>query len=189
MEGSLARKFGRLAGDLTRHPRYIPRYVTHLRRTPLDLGLPWFSYEAIEFLAAHVRPEMTVFEYGAGGSTAFFAQLGVRVTSIEPDPTWRQRVRNAMAGWCTVELRADGEIDRPHDVVVIDHADPPWNPYGTRSRAETFRLVEPLMRRGGIVVLDDSWRHSALRAGRRVRVCQSVGPCRVGVTTTDIFFY
>ena len=45
---------------------------------------------------------------------------------------------------------------------------------------------------GGIIVVDDSWRYPKLRQENRAqkhRIFQSVGPCRPGVTSTDIFFY
>ena len=44
----------------------------------------------------------------------------------------------------------------------------------------------------GIVVVDDSWRYPGLRRNHRakeLKIFQSVGPCRPGVTSTDVFFY
>jgi hypothetical protein len=43
-----------------------------------------------------------------------------------------------------------------------------------------------------MIVVDDSWRYPELRAKNRAKrfsVFQSVGPCRPGVTSTDVFFY
>src|SRR5262249_9447946 len=41
--------------------------------TPLDLGIPWVNYQALEWLSRIVNPRMRVFEWGSGGSTVFFA--------------------------------------------------------------------------------------------------------------------
>jgi hypothetical protein len=40
--------------------------------------------------------------------------------------------------------------------------------------------------------VDDSWRYPSLRASaktKRYKVFRSVGPCRPGVTSTDLYFY
>jgi hypothetical protein len=45
---------------------------------------------------------------------------------------------------------------------------------------------------GGIIAVDDSWRYVQLRHSsnaKRVEVFESVGPARLGITSTDIFFY
>jgi hypothetical protein len=52
--------------------------------------------------------------------------------------------------------------------------------------------VEDRVKPGGIIVLDDSWRYAAPRLrnkAKRFEVFESVGPCRPGCTTTDVFFY
>jgi hypothetical protein len=189
MEGSLIRKLGRLQANLLLNPLYIPRYLRSFNKMPLELATPWCSYKAIDFLEDHLNACMHVFEYGAGGSTLFFMHRVMQVTSVEAHPEWYENVRRAVGDHANVELRHGGDVDRPQDVIFIDHDEPPWNPLGTRSRVETFRLAEPFVKPGGIIVLDDSWRHPELRHGRRVMVCKSVGPCRPGVTCTDIFFY
>ena len=74
MHGTLPAKVGRVIANLISHPGYIPRWTDALvaRKRPLDLEIPWFSYAAIDFLEDYLQPEMSVFEYGTGGSTLFF---------------------------------------------------------------------------------------------------------------------
>jgi predicted O-methyltransferase YrrM len=209
MHGTVPQKLGRLVANLALHPQYIPRCLAHNlleRATPLDLGLPWFSYAAIDFLSGFLRPSMRVFEYGTGGSTLFFARLAARVRSVEDNPQWFELVSNGVkqAGLCNVELklcpfdfkqaegfenseylRAIGE-DR-YEVIVIDGSEE-WKKVRPICFVEAEKHVGP----GGIIVVDDSWRYPRLRTdhhARRAQVFQSVGPCRPGVTSTDVFFY
>lgn len=65
-------------------------------KTPLDDALPWVNFAAIDFLRQYLRPEMRVFEFGSGGSTLFFAQLAREVVSVEHNPEWCQKVREAL---------------------------------------------------------------------------------------------
>src|SRR5262245_35793658 len=65
-------------------------------RTPLDLETPWFSYAAIDFLDHFVQRGMTVFEYGSGGSTLFFARRAKTVYSVEDNLTWHELVSNRL---------------------------------------------------------------------------------------------
>src|SRR5215203_492131 len=91
MHGTIPQKIGRLVTDLILHPQYISRCVTHNLvngKTPLDLQIPWFSYAAIDFLEKYIKREMTVCEYGSGGSTLFFAERAKSVYSIEDNAKW-----------------------------------------------------------------------------------------------------
>src|SRR5213075_1346542 len=95
MHGTVSQKIGRVIGDLIAHPQYIARCLAHnlvKGKTPLDLEVPWFSYAAIDFLEKFLRPDMTVCEYGSGGSTIFFAQRVKSVFSIEDNAQWFELV-------------------------------------------------------------------------------------------------
>ena len=62
----------------------------------------------------------------------------------------------------------------------------------TQVRPICFRKAEEHVKPNGIIVVDDSWRYPSLRENNRardVKVFQSVGPCLLGVTSTDVFFY
>jgi len=209
MQGSIPRKIGRLTVDLLRHPRYISRCLTHhplKRRSPLDFEIPWFSYAAIDFLNSFLEPHMVGFEYGSGGSTLFLAKRIKFLYSVEDNSEWFDRVCRQLnqkgISNVNIQLRPfdfknpTGFEDsaylkampkQPFDIIVIDSSEE-W----TYVRPTCFEHAEAHVRPGGIIVLDDSWRYTALRTrhhAKRVEVFQSVGPCRLGVTSTDIFFY
>jgi predicted O-methyltransferase YrrM len=209
MTGTISTKIARLLTHLVIQPQYLVPYVaTNVvrPRLPLQLELPWISYAAIDFLAAFAANQMSVFEYGSGGSTLFFARRAAAVISVEDNPLWLERVRQRIEqlGLTNVDLRHKpyhfGSVvnfetseylnsipNEKFDIIFVD---------GTEQEAEVrpqcFYHAENFVRPGGIIVVDDSWRYESLRTtnrARSVRVFQGVGPARPGVTSTDVFFY
>jgi hypothetical protein len=118
-----------------RHPTsviYLRRWVASLK-TPhgstLDEGIPWLPYPAIAWLEDRVRPGMSVFEFGAGGSTVFFASRGASVAAVEHDPAWAQRVRAHLA-----------RVHAPHARVILV---PPEPDGGQPAAAGEYRSSSP----------------------------------------------
>lgn len=209
MHGTVSQKIGRVLGNLVLHPQYIPRCLAHNLvngKTPLDLELPWFSYAAIDFLDDFLQPDMTVCEYGSGGSTLFFSRRVKSVLSIEDNPKWyelvsrrleQNGVRNVAMVLCPFDFKnpvgfeqsayLQALPEQKFDVIVVDGSEE-W----TQVRPVCFARAEERIKRGGIILVDDSWRYAKLRQAHHAQACktfQSVGPCRPGVTSTDIFFY
>jgi SAM-dependent methyltransferase len=209
MHGTIPQKIGRVISNLVLHPQYISRCVSHNLvngKTPLDLEIPWFSYAAIDFLEKFVQPHMTVCEYGSGGSTLFFARRAHSVFSIEDNPEWFERVQkrlkeksvsNVTLKLCPFDFKNPAGFeeseylkaipDERFDIIVVDGSEE-W----TQVRPVCFQRAEARVKPGGIIVLDDSWRYPGVRQthhAKELKVFQSVGPCRPGVTSTDIFFY
>lgn len=50
--------------------------------------VPWLNFDVTDFLKKWLRKDMTVFEYGSGSSTIFFANRTKLVVSIEHDEHW-----------------------------------------------------------------------------------------------------
>ncbi|MEN9573053.1 MAG: hypothetical protein RL514_908 [Verrucomicrobiota bacterium] len=209
MKGNAFIKLGRVVAHLATHPRHVGAYLTHgllCRRSPLELGVPWFAQSAIEFLEGHVTKAMHVFEYGSGGSTVFFARRAATVLSTEDNEDWLQLVQQAVAQEKLSNVRlhhhpydfhhADDFAqsaylrslpDAPMDIIVVDGMEE-----ATPVRPQCFRHAETRIKPGGIIIVDDSWRYLELRTSHRAkswREFRSTGPCRPGVTSTDIYFY
>jgi predicted O-methyltransferase YrrM len=209
MNGTVPQKIGRVLTNLIANPQYIPRCISHNMingKTPLDLEIPWFSYAAIDFLKGFVKPDMSVCEYGSGGSTIFFSERVKSVVSIEDNSKWHELVtarlkqkgiKNAILKLCPFDFKnpvgfenSDYLLAMPDerfDIIVVDGAEE-W----TQVRPICFEKAEKQIKAGGIIIVDDSWRYTELRTknqAKSVRVFQSVGPCRPGVTSTDIYFY
>ena len=50
--------------------------------------LPWYTYPAIEYLSQFDYGEKTIFEFGCGYSSLFWAERAAKVISIEDNPEW-----------------------------------------------------------------------------------------------------
>ncbi len=209
MNISNSRRVMKLAGNLLIYPELAAGYLRHNlmgRASPLELGLPWWPYLAIQFLETRLTKDMRVFEYGTGGSTVFFAERCKEVVSVEDDARWLKRVEEKLAqkGLNNARIRhRPFDFRRPanfrssdylralnesgYSIIIIDGQD--WT---FRERPECFRRAERFIRPDGVIVVDDSWRYEPLRQNhlaKKVYTFESVGPCRYGVTSADIFFY
>lgn len=213
MDSSLAQKLGKLTGSLLRHPSHLPRYLAHLPvwgRSPIDLGLPWFSYGAIDRLEKSVRPEHTVFEFGSGGSSAFLARRARSVRCVENDASWHAVIcahaKSLGLTNLTCELHAFGEAEagdyhdltyfkalenHRYDIVIVDgFCGFTTGSYGALRPYCFTQALRSVTRPGGIIVVDDYWMYpkfSALAPEAQLTVYESTGPCRYGVTSTAVF--
>ena len=82
------------------HRRWFAKWSGSSRNgaTPLDDEKPWMTFAACEFLSGWLRRDMSVFEWGNGGSTVFFAKHAARVTAVEHEEAWAAQVREAISG-------------------------------------------------------------------------------------------
>lgn len=96
--------------------------------------LPWLTYGAIEFLASRLRPDLSVFEYGCGWGTLWWASRVARVTACEHDPAWHHEMsRRVPANVCLLHeplhgnegayARVASRQPGAFDIVVIDGRD------------------------------------------------------------------
>ena len=118
--------------------------------------LPWMNYSVIALLNERLTSEMSVFEYGSGYSTLYFAARVRTVTSVEHSAEWRDSLLGELPDNATVlfrELDSDGAYCRaihdgsdPYDVVVVDG----------RDRVNSLKQSIDRLSPGGVVILDDS---------------------------------
>jgi len=73
---------------------FIPWITSNLdpNRSAIKDETPWITFQAKEWLEDFLtqNKNMTVFEYGSGGSTIFFSKRVKRLISIEHDRAWYQ---------------------------------------------------------------------------------------------------
>lgn len=117
--------------------------------------LPWYTYPAIEYLTQFDYREKSIFEFGCGNSSLFWAARAKQVVSIEDNPKWFEKWQ---AGFHEANLdvrwRDEGEgyfnaifeDGRKYDVVIVD---------GKR-RADCVRCAIKALASGGLIILDDS---------------------------------
>ena len=53
-----------------------------------DLPIPWYCFEAIEFLKENLTKNHVIFEFGCGASTLFFSSRVNKVISLESNRKW-----------------------------------------------------------------------------------------------------
>lgn len=105
-------------------------------RRPVDADgqpLPWYTYPAISFLTPRIKSDFSVFEYGSGNSTLWWAERVKKVKAVEHDPLWGEIVRGMLpenASLEVFELEAGGAYSKASlaanekfDVIVVDGRD------------------------------------------------------------------
>ncbi len=54
--------------------------------------IPWVTYSFIDFIKERLRKQHTVFEFGSGNSTFFYAKYAGLVVSVEHDKDWFEKI-------------------------------------------------------------------------------------------------
>lgn len=124
---------------------------------PVDSGgkeLPWYTYPAIEYLSQLDLSGCTVFEYGCGYSSFFYAKRCLRVFSVEDDQSWFYQVNARRLPNQHLALITDHDkyvsaiktFASEYDIIVIDGS----------HRYECARLAIQVLRPGAFIILDNS---------------------------------
>jgi hypothetical protein len=152
--------------------------------------IPWYTYPATEYLSQFDVRSASVFEFGAGNSSLFWAARARRVCAVEIDRGWYRKI--AAHGLANLELflREDkagylaclAEQGEKFDLIVVDG----------RWRQSCAAVAPGRLRDGGMIVLDDSQRYPgtarSLRAAGLFQIDFSgFGPINAYAWTTSIF--
>ena len=117
--------------------------------------IPWYTYPAIEYLSQFDYSDKSIFEFGCGNSSLFWAERALKVTSVEDNLGWFEKFKEELKHpRLNLIWRDEGEIYENailenkvmHDVIIID---------GKRR----FCCAEASLKRlnkGGMIILDDS---------------------------------
>jgi hypothetical protein len=132
--------------------------INSLRRgRPLnaqDEPIPWFTYPAIDFLDSVVRPDWTVFEWGSGNSTLWWAARTAHVVSVEDDAAWYAEVVKQVRPNSRSLFKQGRDYfealraypDAAFDVIVIDGS----------SRNDCALVAPDKLKPGGLIVFDNA---------------------------------
>lgn len=87
--------------------RYAWRWVrSQSTNYLLSMPSPWLTFGSIDFVKAWLRPDLTIFEYGSGGSTLFWLTHKPKsVVSVEHDPKWHMLLSSHIAPAAPIERR------------------------------------------------------------------------------------
>lgn len=120
--------------------------------------LPWVTYSFIDFIKTRLNKELSIFEYGSGNSTLFYASKVKRVVSVEHDEAWYQRIVQEKAPnseMIFTQLEKGGEycqkaklLGEKFDVIIVDG----------RDRVNCCKYSIDALSNNGVLVLDDSER-------------------------------
>ena len=118
--------------------------------------IPWVAYAALHFLEPRLTKDMSVFEYGCGYSTLWWAKRVRKVVSCEHDRAWYGKISSLAppnAEVIYLEHEADGaygrcaaEYGESFDIIVVDGVD----------RANCGRRSVETLTRSGVMIWDDA---------------------------------
>jgi hypothetical protein len=156
--------------------------------------LPWMNYQVIHFLEQRLTRDLSVFEYGSGNSTNFFAALVKDVTSVETDAEWHAHVLKTMPpnvhlvlfdmsskGYSELAKRQNHKFD----VIVVDSHD----------RPDCLMQAPAALTDRGVVLLDDAQRDDygeaidwLLSQGFRKLDFEGLKPAAIRAYRTTVFY-
>lgn len=126
--------------------------------------LPWLTYSFIKAIAPRLDASMTVFEYGSGNSTLWFAGKVKSVNSVEHDDLWVKKLASQLPTNAQVVFRSledkdsyaqeVGKAGAKYDLIIIDG----------RERVLCTKTCLPHLSARGVVILDNAERESYLPA-------------------------
>ena len=206
MKISYPKKIIKLIINLTFKPHNIFRYLRYSifsNKTPIDIKLPWWSFDGIDELKK-ISKNKIIFEYGTGGSTLLLSKVAKKIICVEDDIKWLKKIKKYFNKNSKVKiLYKPFNFDNPKnfknsnylkcvknynwEILIIDGQDKSFN-----ERIETFRFNEKKNLKNKVIILDDFWRYEKIlknNKAKRIKVFESVGPCRIGVTSTAFFYY
>lgn len=118
--------------------------------------LPWMNYGIIDLLEERLDRELSLFEYGSGNSTVFYASRVREVISVENDLGWYEYIRNSLPDNASIYLvnpydtqtysEFIGRFDKEFDLVVVDGND----------RNACLEAARNYLSYRGVIILDDT---------------------------------
>ena len=141
-------------------PRYIAARLRLAAWEWKNPEAPWLTCAAVEILSSLLKSGDCGLEFGAGRSTLWFSSRVSRLTSIESDENWYEKVKLALAtrGFLNIDLRLASTPDiclasvedmpaESVDFVLVDGI--------VRVRDRCALLSLPKLKNNGILIIDN----------------------------------
>lgn len=135
-----------------------------------EIPVPWFTYSAIRFLDERLPADATVFEYGSGYGTVWWAERAKLVHAVEHRCAWKEKVAGTLPDNVKVLYQQPGEgyesavaqSEMKYDVILLDG----------RNRDKCFHYAKQGLTERGVIIFDDShWE----KYQKTISYIQSVG--------------
>lgn len=167
LKGALVATLDRLdlySSVLLRHqgPLFEDGWFRSFReKRPVDaagLPIPWITYPALDFLTSRIDSSFSVFEYGCGNSTIWWAARVRYLAAVDHDPLWIAAVRAKLPSPVEIHhlplepaanyVDAISVQDGLFDIVMVDG----------RHRNQCLQRAPQKLSTRGIIILDNSER-------------------------------
>lgn len=120
--------------------------------------IPWVTYSFIDFIKERLKKQHSVFEFGSGNSTFFYAKYAGLVVSVEHDKEWYDKIvstkpENSEMIFCELVRGGDYchmplKLEEKFDIIIVDG----------RDRVNCCKQAINAVTENGVIVLDDSER-------------------------------
>jgi len=155
----------------------------------------WMNYAIMHFIEKRINQEMTVFEYGCGNSTFWWANRTKQVVSCEHSKKWYEKMKYAVPANVElyhVDLQYGGEYSKKvseyserFDIIVIDG----------RDRVNCAKNCLIALKKDGVIIWDNSNREyyqngyqCLLKKGYKRIDFKGMGPVTVNSQCASIFY-
>ena len=133
---------------------------SYLKKEALDPAgnpIPWLTYSFLDFIAGRLSKDITLFEYGAGNSTLYFAKFIKSIKSIENNKDWYQKIKSRLPS--NVDIAYVSLANKAYenailaetinyDIVLVDG----------RQRVACVKNALSKLSERGVIILDDAER-------------------------------
>jgi len=152
--------------------------------------LPWYTYPAIEYLKQLDFSERSVFEFGSGNSSLFWAARVRQIISVEDNRDWYALIDQKKHDNQTIILRETkekyvssiSEWNKKFDIIIVDG----------KYRFECAQAALPHLNGDGMIILDNSDWHprtaALLRSNDLIEIDFNGFGCINGYTWTTSLF-
>lgn len=157
--------------------------------------IPWVTYSFIDFIRERIKKQHTVFEFGSGNSTFFYAKYAGIVVSVEHDKEWydkivKEKPENSEMIFCELVRGGDYckmpvKLEESFDIIIVDG----------RDRVNCCKQAVDALSPTGVIVLDDSerefYREAAdflLKKGFRQLAFTGISPGLFYRKATSVFY-
>lgn len=136
-------------------------FVSYRAKQSVDKNsnpIPWLTYPFIKFLEPRLGKDMSLFEFGCGNSTIWYAQRVKDITSVEHHEGWFNQIKSKMPQNAQLMFKKleEGnayeksvlEAGKKYDVIIVDG----------RKRNNSIEESLQAMSESGVIILDNSER-------------------------------
>lgn len=118
--------------------------------------IPWTTYSFLDFIKPRLNNSITIFEFGAGNSTYFFAEKVKSVCAVEHNESWYNEIISTSIQNVSLILKTDSvqyaksviEAKESYDLIFVDGIE----------RNDCIKFAIKALTEKGMIILDDSER-------------------------------